>query len=129
MKPPEGVLTEPEIHTRIIRELGLTKDVDFLPLRELAKKGLDEFSEGFMEFSINNPEVAALGAVALYETLGAVLPDGMEGAAVLWFTAQQTALKYPSQVKAAGHKGEGPSLGNSLFEAMISNPDLSLIHI
>ena len=123
LKPPEGVLTEPEIHTRIIRELGLTKDVDFLPLRELAKKGLDEFSEGFMEFSINNPEVAALGAVALYETLGAVLPDGMEGAAVLWFTAQQTALKYPSQVKAAGHKGEGPSLGNSLFEAMISNPD------
>ena len=123
LKAPDGVLTESEIHTRIIRELGLTEETDFLPLRELAKKGLDEFSEGFMEFSINNPEVAALGAVILYETLGESLPEDMKGAAVLWFTAQQTALRYPSQVKAAGHAGEGPSLGNSLFEAMISNPD------
>ena len=123
MTPPDGVLTEAEIHTRIIRELGLTEDVDFLPLRELAKKGLDEFSQGFMEFLANNPEVAALGAVIMYETLGEALPKGMKGSAVLWFTAQQTALRYPSQVKAAGHTGEGPSLGNSLFEAMISNPD------
>ena len=123
LKPPDGVLTESEIHTRIIRELGLTKEEDFLPLRELAKKGLDEFGKGFMEFSTNNPEVAALGAVTLYETLGEALPEDMKGAAVLWFTAQQTALRYPSQVKAAGHAGEGPSLGNSLFEAMISNPD------
>tara|TARA_B100000029_G_scaffold250450_1_gene247503 strand:- start:686 stop:2362 length:1677 start_codon:yes stop_codon:yes gene_type:complete len=123
LAPPEGVLTEPEIHTRIIKELGLAKEEDFLALRELAKKGLDDFSKGFMEFSINNPEVAALGGVVLYETLGKTLPAGMEGAAVLWFTAQQTALRYPSQVKAAGHEGEGPSLGNSLFKAMISNPD------
>ena len=123
LTPPDGVLTEAEIHTRIIRELGLTEDVDFLPLRELAKKGLDEFSQGFMEFLANNPEVAALGAVIMYETLGEALPKGMKGSAVLWFTAQQTALRYPSQVKAAGHTGEGPSLGNSLFEAMISNPD------
>ena len=76
-----------------------------------------------MEFLANNPEVAALGAVIMYETLGEALPEGMKGSAVLWFTAQQTALRYPSQVKAAGHTGEGPSLGNSLFEAMISNPD------
>jgi anaerobic selenocysteine-containing dehydrogenase len=103
--------------------LGLATEEDFLPLRELAKKGLDEFSKGFMEFSVNYPELAALGAVALYETLGEALPEGMKGAAVLWFSAQQTALRYPTQVKAAGHEGEGPSLGNSLFKAMISNPD------
>jgi len=123
LAPPEGVLTEPEIHTRIIRELGLATEEDFLPLRELAKKGHDEFSKGFMEFSVNNPELAALGAVTLYETLGEALPEDMRGAAVLWFSAQQTALRYPTQVKAAGYEGDGPSLGNSLFEAMISNPD------
>ena len=55
LKAPDGVLTESEIHTRIIRELGLTEETDFLPLRELAKKGLDEFSEGCLLYTSPSP--------------------------------------------------------------------------
>jgi formate dehydrogenase len=47
----------------------------------------------------------------------------MEGAAALWFSAQQCARRYPDQVRAAGHQGDGPALGDALFDAMLTNPD------
>ena len=47
----------------------------------------------------------------------------MEGAAALWFSAQQTAQRFPEAVRAAGFTGDGPELGDALFEAIITSPD------
>ena len=123
LEPLTGTLTEPEIHSRLVQAAGVLDDVDLQSLREAANEGLDRFTEAFMAAAMENPAVSAYGAVVLYETLGQSLPKGKEGAAVLWFSCQMAAQKYPDQIRAAGHKGEGPALGNALFEAIINNDD------
>ncbi|MGH1492635.1 MAG: molybdopterin-dependent oxidoreductase [Acidimicrobiales bacterium] len=123
LAPLEGTLTEAEIHSRIIKALGVINDDDLAPLRAAAAAGLDQFATAFAEATMANATLATVGAVTLYETLGQTLPAGMEGAAALWFSAQQMAMRHPDEVRAAGHAGEGPALGNALFEAMVSNPD------
>ncbi len=123
LAPLDGTLPEPEIHSRLVRALGAIDDDDLEPLRAAADRGSAAFGEAFMAAATANPTLAAVGPVVLYETLGRTLPAGMEGAAVLWFSAQQVALRHPDQVRAAGHDGEGPALGDRLFEAMIANPD------
>ena len=123
LEPLPGTLTEPEIHSRLVQAAGVLDDVDFQTLREAADRGLDSFAEAFMAAAMENPAVSAYGAVVLYETLGKSLPKGKEGAAVLWFSCQMAAQKYPDQIRAAGHKGEGPALGNALFEAIVDNDD------
>ena len=61
----------------------------------------------------------ALAPVVLYETLGAQLPDGADAAAVLWAAAHLCAMSYPNSVKRAGFIGEGPLLGEALFEGIL----------
>ena len=102
---------------------GVLDEVDFEPLREAAEQGLDTFAEAFMAAAMENPAISAYGAVVLYETLGKSLPAGKEGAAVLWFSCQMAAQKYPDQIRAAGHEGDGPQLGNALFQAIIDSDD------
>ncbi len=123
LSPMDGTLTEAEIHSRLIRALGLLDDEELTPLRAAAEQGLDAFAPAFLAATTANPALATVGAVVLYETLGRTLPAGMEGAAALWFSAQQMAMRHPDEVRAAGHGGDGPALGNALFEAMVSNPD------
>ncbi|MDA3038919.1 MAG: molybdopterin oxidoreductase family protein, partial [Actinomycetota bacterium] len=64
-----------------------------------------------------------VSAALLYRTLGPTLPAGMENAAAMWASAQMVAQKYPGQVRAAGHEGEGQALGSALFDAMLHSPD------
>jgi anaerobic selenocysteine-containing dehydrogenase len=123
LAPLEGTLSEPEIHSRLLRALGLFTDDDLAPLRAAAEAGREAFSAAFVGAVKADPRIGGIGAVVLYETLGRTLPAGMEGAAALWFSAQQCARRYPDQVRAAGHLGEGPALGDALFDAMIANPD------
>ena len=123
LEPLEGTLPEPEIHSRLLRELGLVTDADIASLRTAAADGLEAFGLAFMGAAMESPRLAAAGAVVLYETLGSTLPPGMEGAAPLWFSAQQVAMRHPEAVKAAGFNGEGAALGNALFDAMISSAD------
>ena len=123
LEPLEGTLSEPEIHSRLVQASGVLDNVDLVPLREAASEGLDAFAGAFMSAAIENPAVSEYGAVVLYETLGKSLPKGKEGAAVLWFSCQMAAQKYPNQIRAAGYEGEGSGLGNNLFEAIINNED------
>ena len=123
LEPLEGTLPEPEIHSRLLRELGFVTDADIAPLRAAAAHGLEAFGEAFTRAAMESPRLAAAGAVVLYESLGPTLPPGMEGAAPLWFSAQQVAMRHTEAVKAAGFIGEGAALGNALFDAMIASAD------
>ncbi len=126
LDPLPGTLTEAEIHSRLLQAMGVISDEDLEPLRSAAEEGLEAFGQAFMEATIGNPGMAGVGAVVLYETLGRTLPSGMAPAAALWFSAHQVAMRFPDQVKAAGHgqgDQDGPALGNALFTAMLSNPD------
>ena len=123
LEPLPGTLPEAEIHSRLLHELGVLSDAELEPLREAARAGTDTFAAAFMGAATENPLLAAAGAVVLYETIGRTLPPGMEGAAPLWFSAQQLAMRYPKQVRAAGYDGEGAELGAALFTAMVTNRD------
>jgi len=124
MEPLEGTLPEGEIHSRLLRELGLLDDDVLAALRTAAEAGLKDFGAALIEAMSANPGLAAIGPVVLYETLGATLPDGLQGAAPLWFSCQQLAMRHTAAVTAAGFEGiADEDLGDAVFEAMLASRD------
>ena len=123
LEPLDGTLPEAEIHARLARAMGVYSDAQIEPLREAARESREAFAEAFTAAAMENPQLAGVGALVLYETLGSTLPDGLAPAAALWFSTQQLAMKYPDQVRAAGHAGEGADLGWALFDAFLTSRD------
>ena len=123
LEPLEGTLSEPEIHSRLVQQLGFFDDADIEPLRVAAAQGRAAFSAALVEATTAKPELAGIGAVVLYKTLGPTLPPGMEGAAPLWFSTQQCAMRYPDAVRAAGIEADDDTLGDALFDAILAGDD------
>ncbi|MDX2029661.1 MAG: molybdopterin-dependent oxidoreductase [Blastocatellia bacterium] len=119
--PLPGTLSEPEIYTRLIHAMGALP-AEFPELKEAAKQGRLPFAMAFQRLMRQQPELADYAPVILYETLGPTLPNAAAPAAFLWATAHQFAAKHPAAVRRAGHKGEGPMLGEALFEAILHSP-------
>ncbi|MGV7214177.1 molybdopterin-dependent oxidoreductase [Bradyrhizobium sp. UFLA05-112] len=121
--PLPGTLPEPEIYTRLTRALGLLPgDNALAPLREAALQSRGAFAAEFRAFMGANPQLAALGALVLYHTLGATLPDETAAAAPLWMAALACAKRSPQAVRRALKAGaEVPdvSLGDALFDAVV----------
>ena len=125
LPPLQGTLPEPEIYTRLSRALGiLPGDNALAPLREAAFRSRAAFAAEFRAFMGANPSAAPLGALVLYNTLGAALPDGVAAAAALWPAAQACAKRSPPAVRRAlGASGEvsDEALGDALFDAVITS--------
>jgi len=119
----QGTLTEPEIHSRLCRALGAYMDADLAPLREAAAEGLDKFGIAFLKTMGSEPKLAEILPVVLYETLGTSLGEDMQGAALLWGAAQTLASQEPESVRRAGYQGDGPALGDALFQAIVDSPN------
>jgi formate dehydrogenase len=119
----EGTLTEPEIHSRLCRALGAYEDEDLTTLREAAAESVEKFGMAFLEAMTNQPKLAAIMPVVLYETLGRTLGEGLEGSALIWGAAQSLSMEHADSVRRAGFEGEGPALGNALFQAILDNPN------
>ena len=58
-----------------------------------------------------------------YETLGQTLGEGSAAASLLWGAAHRCAAAYPDAVRRAGFEGEGPALGEALFDAIFGRPE------
>ncbi len=123
--PLQGTLPEPEIYTRLARAMGLLPgDNALAPLREAAFHSRAAFAEALRPFMGANPQAAALGALVLYHTLGATLPDGTAAAAPLWQAAQACAKRSPEAVRRAlGERGKvgDAELGDALFDAVVGS--------
>ena len=123
--PLEGTLPEPEIYTRLARALGvLPGDNALAPLREAAFHSRPAFAHALRAFMGANPQAAGVGALVLYHTLGATLPDGTAAAAPLWQAAQACAKRSPEAVRRAlGEKGKvsDAELGDALFDAVVGS--------
>lgn len=115
-----GTLAEPEIHRRLVRALGALHDDDLRPLREALTRGRDVFAGAFLQTMAERPDLAGLTPVVLYEVLGPTLGDGAAAAALLWGAAHTCAMSYPESVRRAGFAGEGPALGEALFQAILT---------
>jgi anaerobic selenocysteine-containing dehydrogenase len=121
--PLQGTLPEPEIYTRLSRALGLLPgDNALAPLREAAFHSRPAFGQALRTFIGANPQTAAIGALVLYHTLGATLPDGTAAAAPLWQAAQACAKRFPDAVRRAlGERGQvaDDQLGDALFDTVV----------
>jgi anaerobic selenocysteine-containing dehydrogenase len=117
LDPSPGTLPEPEIYTRLVRELGALTEDDLAPLLAAAEAGRAEFGEAFMNVMLTQPELAEMAPVVLSETLGRTLPEGSAATAAVWGLAQIIAMTYPEAVVRAGHAD-----GNALFDAILANP-------
>jgi anaerobic selenocysteine-containing dehydrogenase len=121
--PLPGTLPEPEIHSRLVRALGALDGIDLDGLTAAAQDSRAAFAAAFMTAAAENPLVAQVGPVVLYETLGRTLPPDRRGAAALWFLAHMVAQQHPDAVRAAGHDGDGADLGEALFDAILDGED------
>jgi anaerobic selenocysteine-containing dehydrogenase len=65
--------------------------------------------------------LAAVMTTVLYESLGPTLGAGNENAASVWGIAHNFARRYPESLRRAGFSGEGPELGEALFDAILKN--------
>jgi anaerobic selenocysteine-containing dehydrogenase len=120
LAPLPGTLPEPEIHRRLVRALGALDDEDVAGLRRAAAEGRAAFGQAFFQAMAEKPRVAAVAPIALYEALGPTLGEGSEAAAALWAAAHSCAFTYPESVRRAGFEGEGPALGEALYEAILA---------
>jgi anaerobic selenocysteine-containing dehydrogenase len=121
--PLPGTLPEPEIYTRLARALGLLPgDNALAPLREAASHSRAAFASALRAFMAANPQTAAVGALILYNTLGATLPDGTAAAAPLWQAALACAKRAPEAVRraiGAGFETPDDQLGDALFDVVV----------
>lgn len=120
-EPMEGTLPEPEIHYRLCRALGVLDDDLLAELRAAAERNRLEFAAIFYERVAADRALGRLAPVILYATLGQTLPDRAAEAAVLWGIAHQAAMRDPVGVQQAGFEGEGPMLGEALFDAILGD--------
>ena len=118
LTPLPGTLAEPEIHRRLVRAIGAIRDEDLAPLHSAAAQGRAAYAPLFLQTMAERPDLAGLAPVVLYETLGPTLGAGNEAAALLWGAAHTCAMTYPDAVRRAGFTGDGPALGEALFEAI-----------
>jgi anaerobic selenocysteine-containing dehydrogenase len=122
LEAPAGVLTEPEIHSRIVEELGALPEDVIGELREALRESRERFTEVFFAKVAPDPKLMAVVPSILYRTLGEVLPKGAESAAAVWGLAHMYALKNPEAIRAAGFEGEGMAPGEALFEEILGSP-------
>jgi anaerobic selenocysteine-containing dehydrogenase len=116
--PLPNTLAEPEIYTRLVEAMGALP-VEMPELAEAAENSRLAYGLAFQRLLAARPELADYAPMILYRTLGPTLAEGAAGAAFLWATAHQFARRNPEAVRRAGHKGEGPALGEALFEAIL----------
>jgi anaerobic selenocysteine-containing dehydrogenase len=90
-------------------------------LAQAAKTSRLAFAGAFQKFIAARPDLADYAPIILYRTLGPTLSEGAAAAAFLWATAHAFARKEPEAVRRAGHSGEGPMLGEALFEAILAS--------
>lgn len=120
LEPLPGTMEEAEMHARLIEALGVFERDELDDLKEAAARGLGSFAQAMLA-AMAQPKVAGHVSYVLYRTLGPTLPYGAAAAAPLWGLCQRHAMSNAEAVRAAGHEGEGPALGNALFESILEH--------
>ncbi len=119
LEPPEGLFSEAELHARIAEALGAMPEPAVKGLREAWDQGRAAFRTKFFELMAGDPDFFSLTPVILYRAIGDRLPHGLAEGAVVWALAQMAAQRSPDSIRRAGIAGEGPELGDALFDAIL----------
>jgi anaerobic selenocysteine-containing dehydrogenase len=104
--------------------MGYLPEEELAPLRAALEEGgrLGLAAEYFDLYGVSTSvDDLKMGPLALYEVLGPTLPHGAKAAAVLWAAAHAVAFQHEEAVRRAGFEGDGPDLGEALFDAIIGS--------
>ncbi|MEZ5096053.1 MAG: molybdopterin-dependent oxidoreductase [Nocardioides sp.] len=116
LEPLPGTLPEPEIYSRLVRELGVVPRATEALLRGAARVGRAAYTGAFLAAAaVDRRRTVGLAPTLLYDTLGPTLPDGAGAAAVLWGLALRVAREHGPGMRRAGRHTAG-----ALFEAMLA---------
>lgn len=120
LSPPTGVLTEAEIHSRLVEALGAVPQTLVDELKDTLKtSGLPAFAQRLWSETQTNPRLKGVLSVILYRTLGQTLAEGQE-AAPLWVIAHSFAQRHPDALARAGFSGSEQEMGEKLFRSMLT---------
>jgi anaerobic selenocysteine-containing dehydrogenase len=119
LDPPAGLFSEAELHARLVEALGAMPEPAVKALREAWDAGRPAFRAKFFELLGAERGFFSLAPVALYRAIGDRLPHRLAEGAVLWALAQLAAQRSPDSLRRAGLSGEGPELGDALFDAIL----------
>ena len=120
LTPPEGPLSEAEIHARLVEAFGCL-DADLVEdLRAAAQQGLPQYAQAFVEKVAMNPKLMGFAPAILYRSLGPYLPEDRAEGAVMFGLAMRAAMSSPVPLAKAGFVGSPAEAGVKLFQKMIS---------
>jgi anaerobic selenocysteine-containing dehydrogenase len=120
LEPPEGLFSEAELHARLVEALGQMPAAAVEGLREAWDRGREAFRLQFFQLMMGDPEFVSLAPVVLYRAIGDKLPHRLAEGAVLWALAQLAAQRSPDSIRRAGFEGDGPVLGDALFDGILA---------
>lgn len=117
---PEGEpLEDSEILVRLARRLGILPTIPH-SLYEAARQDRAAYGRELKAFAQEHPESAALLPFIAAETLGPVM--GSVNRAALWEMLQTAPRSFHENAVRAGFPDD-PSLGNSVFDALMEHPE------
>jgi anaerobic selenocysteine-containing dehydrogenase len=119
-EPIPGVLTEAEIHARLVEELAAMPEALCEELNTiLAEQGRDAYRDRFIQAMGEDPQLSGVAPVVLYRTLGPSLPEGAAIGAVLWPLCLDLAMREPDSMAGAGFGGGPLEAADALFDAIV----------
>jgi len=120
VEPKGDTLAEPEIYRRIMVAMGLfpkrLRLLERMASWHFRFPSLGVFPVGLKMFLTLYPTYKKSVLMILYATLGKVLPDKANNAAMLWGASHLYAKRYRKAVLRTGLKGKGFMLGENLFK-------------
>ena len=122
LDPPPGVLSEAEIHARLLEALGAVTPDDIAPLRAAAEESMEKFGQLFATQVLGDRRLGAVAPVLLYRTLGPTLPEGLAEGAALWGAIARRAMTDGETLARAGFGGGPIDAANALFKKLIDSP-------
>lgn len=118
-----GTLIEPEIHTRILEELGAIKPSQIKVLCIAAKIHRRVFAAALFFLLALKPKLMAVLPSVLYRTLGTTFSDPKAAAAApFWALCHQFVRENAASAARAGYGGSLWQAGEKLFNALLNTP-------
>jgi len=121
LAPLPGLLSEAEVHARLVDALGALPHDAIAALRAAWQEGRGAFRAKFFELSGANPRLAAVAPVVLYRAIGDLLPEGLAEAAALWGVCQLAAQRQAKPMQRAGFAGPPFEAADALFDALLAS--------
>ena len=121
VEPLPGTLSEPEIHSRLIEELGGYGPGHIRILKTAAKLGRKAFAAAFGAMLAKSPHLFGVAPSLLYRSLGQTLDNGKSAAAaVFWPLAHQFVRTHKESAARAGYDGSSWKAGEKLFNDLVN---------